>query len=134
MFSQPLPSLISRVYAFNSEVVGVPERPLGGLPAPEHEWLVHVLREEAQELGDATELPDMVDALVDSVIFAIGGLYRLGLTPGEAESCFHAVMDANFQKRSGQKSGRVFQGVSDAVKPEGWQDPKLRIAKILGVL
>lgn len=133
MSTLPPSPMISRVYDFNLLVVGVPKRPLKTLPPLEHEWLAGVLEEEASELRDATELPDMVDALVDSMIFAIGGLYRLGLSPREAEACFHAVMDANFQKRAGQKAGRVFEGVADAVKPEGWQDPKARIAKILGV-
>jgi hypothetical protein len=126
-----MPNMIPRVFEFNSQVVGIPIRALEALPSEEKRWLIGVLMEEAKELEEAASLPDMVDALIDSVVFAIGGLYRLGLTPDQAEACFHAVMDANFQKRSGQKPGRSFEGVADAVKPPGWKDPKFLINEIL---
>ena len=74
---------------------------------------------------------DQVDALVDTVIFALGGLARLGLTEEQAEACFNAVMDANFEKKRGTKESRAVEGVADAIKPEGWVGPEQRIKAIL---
>lgn len=127
--------MLTRVFDFNARVVGVQPRLLGTItPAdPEIEWLVGVLQEEAQELAEAGNLVEQVDALVDSIIFAMGGLYRLGLTDEQALKCFHAVMDANFGKKAGQKEGREVEGVKDAVKPEGWKGPEARIKEILDV-
>lgn len=127
--------MITRVFDFNAQVVGIQPRLLGTI-TPEHPemgWLVGVLQEEAQELAEAGNLVEQVDALVDSIIFAVGGLYRLGLTDEQALKCFHAVMDANFEKKSGQKEGREVEGVKDAVKPEGWKGPEARIKEILDV-
>lgn len=127
--------MLTRVFDFNAKVVGIEPRRLGEITPghPEISWLVGVLQEEAQELAEAESLVDQVDALIDSIIFALGGLYRLGLTEEQALKCFHAVMDANFEKRSGQKKGREVEGVKDAVKPEGWKGPEARIKEILNV-
>lgn len=124
--------MLPRVFEFNQEVVKVSHRPAPAILEPaEKEWLVQVLREEAQELEDAEDLVDQIDAVIDSIIFGIGGLYRLGLSREDALACFHAVMDANFQKKAGQKEGRAIAGVADAVKPEGWVAPEARIRAIL---
>lgn len=127
--------MFTRVFDFNAQVVGVEPRLLGTITPehPEMEWLVGVLQEEAQELAEAKNLVDQVDALVDSIVFAMGGLYRLGLTEEQALKCFHAVMDANFEKKAGQKKGREVEGVKDAIKPEGWKGPEARIREILDV-
>ncbi len=127
--------MLTRVFDFNAKVVGVHPRLLGMITSehPEIEWLVGVLQEEAQELAEAGSLAEQVDALVDSIIFAMGGLYRLGLSEEQALKCFHAVMDANFEKKAGQKKGREVEGVKDAVKPEGWKGPEARIQEILDV-
>lgn len=125
--------LIDSVFKFNKEVVKIERPVIKALDANELQWLVGVLKEEADELQDSLTVVDQVDALIDCTIFALGGLYRLGLTNGEARACFLAVMDANFDKKSGQKTGRIFEGVSDAVKPEGWVGPEKRIADILNI-
>ena len=127
------PDMLERVVSFNQSVVGIAPRPLTPFAPDEKTWMVRVLQEEADELGEATTVVDQVDALVDSIIFAMGGLYRLGLTHEQATRCFNAVMDANFEKKAGQKAGRVIGQVSDAVKPEGWVGPEARIAEILHV-
>jgi len=127
--------MLTRVFDFNAQVVGIEPRLLGTITPghPEIEWLVGVLQEEAQELAEAETLVDQVDALIDSIVFAMGGLYRLGLTKEQALECFHAVMDANFEKKAGQKKGREVEGVKDAIKPEGWKGPEARIKEILNV-
>lgn len=127
--------MLTRVFDFNAKVVGIEPRRLGEITPghPEISWLVGVLQEEAQELAKAETLVDQVDALIDSIVFAMGGLYRLGLTEEQALECFHAVMDANFEKKAGQKKGREVEGVKDAIKPEGWKGPEARIKEILNV-
>lgn len=125
--------LIDSVFRFNKEVVKIERPSIKALVANELQWLVGVLKEEADELSDSSTVVDQVDAMVDCAIFALGGLYRLGLNNEQARACFLAVMDANFDKKSGQKTGRVFEGVSDAVKPDGWVGPEKRIADILNI-
>lgn len=125
--------LINAVFRFNKEVVMIDRPKIKALEKHEHAWLVGVLKEEADELSEAPTVVDQVDALIDSAIFAFGGLYRLGLSEEQAKDCFMAVMAANFDKKSGQKTGRIYEGVADAVKPEGWVGPEKRIADILNV-
>lgn len=126
--------MYSQIFRFNREVVGVQPPPSPSLfSIKERDWLVTALREEAQELSDSRTVEDQVDALVDSIIFAVGGLFRMGLTESQAELCLNAVMEANFTKRSGVKPGRVFEGVRDAVKPKDWVAPEARIRGVLNV-
>jgi predicted HAD superfamily Cof-like phosphohydrolase len=117
---------------FNKFVVQakLPDYP-GPLDDQSKIWLSKALREEVQELQDAVTTADEVDALVDLVIFALGGLYRMGLSPDQARECFTAVMEANFEKKAGVKPGREVSGVADAVKPDGWVPPEERIEQIL---
>jgi predicted HAD superfamily Cof-like phosphohydrolase len=123
--------MFNRVFEFNQHIVGINPRPTMALEPNEKKWLVGALHEEADELAASEAIEDQIDALVDSIIFSMGGLYRLGLTEAQAQACFHAVMDANFEKKAGQKAGRVVEGVKDAVKPEGWVGPEARIREIL---
>lgn len=124
--------MYKRVAEFNEKVVGiVPTNSPFPLMGKEVEWLQGVLCEEADEFADEKEVVGQVDALLDSVIFALGGLFRIGLTEEQVQQCFDAIMDANFEKKAGQKAGRVFEGVKDAVKPEGWVPPEARIEEIL---
>jgi predicted HAD superfamily Cof-like phosphohydrolase len=127
-----LSNLIQRVVTFNYSVVKIGERTHGQmLSAPEADWLKTALKEEADELKDATTLVDQVDACGDAIIFAIGGMARMGLTPLDIDRVLHAIMDANFEKKAGVKPGR--EGAPDAVKPEGWVGPEERIKVILNV-
>ena len=123
--------LIESVFQFNKEVVKIEPRPLHVLPNDELKWLSGAIKEEADELEWAITLVDQVDALIDASIFALGGLYRLGLTEKQATLCFMAVMNANFEKKAGQKASRAVGDVPDAVKPEGWVGPEDRIKAIL---
>jgi predicted HAD superfamily Cof-like phosphohydrolase len=125
--------MIQSVYDFNRQVVGVPRRPLTPLEDTEHQWLVAALREEADELEKAQgDLVESVDAVIDSIIFAIGGLCRMGLTPNQAKACFDAVMVCNSMKVAGKKPSRDFGDTQDAVKPADWVGPEDNIRRILG--
>ncbi len=124
--------MFNRVFEFNQIIQQVPSRKPEPLTGKEKDWLLTCLKEEADEFEIALDRVQQVDALIDSMIFAAGGLFRMGLTARQAEDCLNAVMDANFLKKTGQKEGRVFEGVVDATKPEGWTGPELRISQILG--
>lgn len=133
-------SIVERVFDFNEQVVGVDPPGIRPLDPAEAGWLSSALKEEADELTDASYggddpsgeeemVVDQIDACLDAAIFAIGGLARMGLTREQAEACFHAIMDANFEKKAGVKPGR--EGAKDAVKPEGWVGPEARIKEII---
>ena len=124
--------MFNRVFEFNQIIQQVPSRKPEPLTGKEKDWLLTCLKEEADEFEIALDRVQQVDALIDSMIFAAGGLFRMGLTARQAEDCLNAVMDANFLKKTGQKEGRVFEGVVDATKPEDWTGPELRISQILG--
>lgn len=124
--------MFHRVFEFNRIIQEVEYRDRVPLKNKEKQWLLTCLREEADEFDEALDRVQQVDALIDSMIFAAGGLFRMGLTAEQAEACMNAVMDANFQKKTGQKAGRVFEGVADATKPDDWVGPELRISQILG--
>ena len=85
------------------------------------------MREEVDEFEEAVDEVDyegMVDALVDNLVFTFGTLDVLNVGPGELRIVFGEVMDANFKKKVGVKTGRPNPyGLPDLLKPEGWQAP-----------
>lgn len=123
--------IVWRVFKFNHMInAGKSEAP-GQIDFLTKEWLTKALEEELQEFREADTPEDSVDALIDLIIFACGGLYRAGLTHDQAKACFTAVLDANDAKKAGVKQNRAVAGVADAVKPSGWVDPKNTIALLL---
>lgn len=86
------------------------------------------LVEEIRELENAHEASDfigVVDALADLIYFAYGIAVKMGLP---FDAIFDIVHKANMQKVLGQtKRGHKV----DAKKPEGWEDPKHAIARLL---
>ena len=123
--------IVERVFKFNRMInAGKSEIP-GQIGPSTKEWLTKALEEELQEFREADTPEDLVDALIDLIIFACGGLYRAGLTSDQAKACFTAVLDANDAKKAGVKQNRAVAGVADAVKPAGWVDPKNTIAFLL---
>lgn len=125
--------MISEVFEFNATVIKPDRSPVPRpLIAQPREHLITCLLEEVEEFQDAGIREDQVDALLDLCYFAIGGLYRIGLTPQEAQACFDAIHEANMTKVRGVKKERPgTEKTGDAVKPKGWKDPKQAIAQIL---
>lgn len=117
--------LFDLVSHFNRYVLGIPQSvEITRLEGKERAWMLAALREELTEYSAAESRGHEVDALLDLVYFAIGGLYRMGLTPGEMRLCFRYIHEANMRKKLGAKATRPHSGdVADAVKPEGWRDP-----------
>lgn len=128
--------MFDAVEEFNRLVVKVPEREIGPLSPGEAEWLLNALNEEQGELQDAHNEGDVVgqvDALIDTIYFAMGGLTRLGLTHEQSKKCFDLVHSKNMTKAGGVKAEREVKAELDAYKPEGWEAPEEGIKEILGM-
>ena len=121
------------VRKFNHEIVQIPYRRFPyKLDRNEARWLAHVCEEEVSEFKDAYRAEDLigqVDALIDLIYFAMGGLTRLGVEPDKALDIFKSVHEANMLKFKGNK-GRGSD--LDAVKDKSWVGPEAKIKKILG--
>lgn len=82
------------------------------------------LREEMRELEDGinTGSPeDVVDALIDLCVVAIGTLDLFGV---DGHRAWDAVHTANMTKQRGVKASRPNPlGLPDLIKPEGWVAP-----------
>jgi len=126
---------VCQVIEFNKHVIGVKDREITPLSAPEARFTYKALLEESEEFNEAFEMGDIigcVDALIDIQVFAIGALFKMGLDESHITRCMNAVCDANAQKHGGHlNKARSESAVTDAVKPEGWVGPEERIANVL---
>lgn len=123
-----------QVVEFNQKVLNIQQRNKDILNKAEYDISVKCLKEEIQEFEEAYENGDyigQVDALIDLMYFAIGVLYKKGLTPEEIVLCSTAVHEANMEKKLGVNHRRGDGSAADAVKPEGWIAPEQRIIDIL---
>jgi len=88
------------------------------------EFRIRFLQEELDEMKHAakTENPEeIVDALIDLCVVAIGTLDAYGVNAYKAWDEVHA---ANMTKEVGVKASRPNPlGLPDLVKPEGWRAP-----------
>ena len=78
------------------------------------------LKEELAEMDAAqslSDLPEVVDGLVDLVYIAIGMLIEMGVNPIPP---FTKVQQTNMAKKPGMTSRGE---AKDAIKPEGWKPP-----------
>lgn len=127
-------SVFEMVEEFNKEIVGVPTRDIGPIQDKEEVgYLVGCLREEIEEFEEAIDQDfiGQIDALVDLIYFAVGGLTRMGIPSMLSRRIFAAVHDANMTKKGGKKLERSIQHDLDAIKPEGWVSPEERIIKLI---
>jgi predicted HAD superfamily Cof-like phosphohydrolase len=126
-------SIFEHIEEFNRKVVGIDRDELRLLDDTESNWLIGALHEEIDEFITAAELVDKVDALMDLIYFAVGGLTRMGVTHEQAQQIFDIIHNANMKKAGGVKKGRSVEFELDAHKPKGWISPEEQIKKILGV-
>lgn len=85
------------------------------------EFRVRFLEEELTELKNATNADDVVDALIDLCVVAIGTLDGFGV---DSHKAWDAVLVANMNKKVGVKESRPNPlGLPDLIKPEGWTAP-----------
>lgn len=85
------------------------------------EFRINFLQEELDELKNAKSGDDVVDALIDLCVVAIGTLDGYNV---DCYKAWDAVLDANMKKEVGVKEGRPNPlGLPDLMKPSGWQAP-----------
>lgn len=85
------------------------------------EFRVNFLQEELDEMKNADNADDVVDALIDLCVVAIGTLNAYDVNADEA---WNRVHKANMAKEVGIKASRPNPlGLPDLIKPEGWTAP-----------
>lgn len=85
------------------------------------EFRVAFLQEELDEMKTATNGDDVVDALIDLCVVAIGTLDAFDINSDEAWNRVHAK---NMEKEVGVKASRPNPlGLPDLIKPTGWTAP-----------
>lgn len=126
-------TFVQDVIEFNRDLLGIEQRTPAMMSVEEHTHLTMALQEELKEFNDAVvegNVVGAVDAIVDLMYFAIGGLWKLGLSHTQMVHCMQAVHAANMLKRKGKVAKR-YTGAADAVKPEDWVAPEEAIQEIL---
>ena len=76
-------NFVEQIVHFNQEILGVEQRVQSLIPANEAQISIESLVEEANELREAFEGQDFikaVDAAADTLFFAVGVMYKFGLT------------------------------------------------------
>lgn len=125
---------VDQVVEFNQRVLKIDQRPVDMLKQNEFEISMKCLQEELDEFEEAFNKGDIIgciDAIIDLKYFAVGVMYKMGLTPDAMKKCMTAVHEANMEKKLGTVAKRAVEGAADAVKPEGWVSPEERIINIL---
>ncbi len=91
------------------------------------EFRLNFLQEELDEAkkaatsGDPAQAEDIVDAMIDLCVVAIGTLDAFDV---DAPSAWNRVHEKNMQKTPGIKPERPNPlGLPDLIKPEGWTPP-----------
>lgn len=85
------------------------------------EFRANFLQEELDELRTADNAEDVVDALIDLCVVAIGTLDAFNV---DSHKAWDAVLEANMNKQVGVKASRPNPlGLPDLIKPEGWTAP-----------
>ena len=91
-------------------------------------FYVRFMMEEISEFMRAHERRDLVDAadaIGDLIYVALGCAHHMGIP---FNSIFAAIHEANMMKEPGITRRGIEQ---DAVKPDGWVGPEIKIAKII---
>ncbi len=82
---------------------------------------VDFLQEELDEMRKADNADDVVDALIDLCVVAIGTLDSFNVN---SHMAWDEVLRANMKKKVGIKESRPNPlGLPDLIKPEGWTAP-----------
>lgn len=85
------------------------------------EFRIKFLEEELNEMKDAENADDVVDALIDLCVVAIGTLDAFDV---DSYTAWDRVHEANMSKEVGIKASRPNPlGLPDLIKPEGWVAP-----------
>jgi len=119
------------------EVIDTPQthmniqpRVLRKLSSAEIQAISDKIYQNAANLRASTLIVPQLDYVVSTIAESLRALYKMGLTPEQAQQCILAVDEANKKKKRGVNARRDL-GVEDAVKPENWVGPEVAIATIL---
>lgn len=91
-------------------------------------YLAFRLMMQYEELGETMSAAlvqenaeEVVDGLIDTIVFAIGTLDIMGV---DVQTAWNEVYEANMAKEPGVKPGRPNPwGMPDLIKKSGWQPP-----------
>lgn len=104
-------------YGVNTVVDAMPMETIKSLL----QFRIKFLEEELNELKTAADAENVVDALVDLCVVAIG---TLDLMKVDAYKAWNVVHRANMKKQVGIKESRPNPlGLPDLIKPKGWRAP-----------
>ena len=79
--------------------------------------------EEIDELAEAADIVEQVDAMIDLIYFALGTMVEIGVTP---DAVFNIVHEANMSKL--WDDGKPHYNIDGkTIKPENWEDPYTKI-------
>lgn len=85
------------------------------------QFRIAFLQEELDEMKSAKSAEDVVDALIDLCVVAIGTLDSFGV---DSYKAWDEVLEANMNKETGVKPSRPNPlGLPDLIKPAGWVGP-----------
>lgn len=83
---------------------------------------INLIKEEVQELMDADNAVDELDALIDILVVTVGAIHSMG---ADGTGAWQEVMRTNFAKID-PVTGKVRKRSDGKVlKPEGWTPPNL---------
>jgi len=120
---------------FNQEILGIDPKHLIFLADNDVcELTTHQLKEEADEFLEATKefnSVEAIDALIDSIYYAYGALYKMGVPEELLDTLFKIVHEANMKKALGKKRGREEFDAADASKPDGWESPESLMEELI---
>lgn len=85
-------------------------------------WIVSLAREQFDKDGNRLEditITDLqrFDKHIDAIVYAVGGAYKLGLTPQQLEAGIAAVMHSNMKKIAAGQDAAGKQ-----LKPDNWDE------------
>lgn len=88
----------------------------------------NISRAIVQYVSSNTKISDVdrLDKACDAVVFAIGSMAKLGLTPAQIIEAMHIVTEANLQKLSMPKDEH-----GKLMKPEGFVGPETKLQALL---
>jgi predicted HAD superfamily Cof-like phosphohydrolase len=96
-----------------------------GIPGSTDQWEMYcgLIEEEFQELQEAKDDQEALDALIDILVVTIGAIHSMG---ADAEGAWNEVMRTNMAKVD-PVTGLVRRREDGKIlKPQGWQPPDLK--------
>ena len=90
--------------------------------------IVQLAKEGSYDIDSTFRIPDVdrLDKACDAIVFAVGSIAKLGLTPTQIHEALNIVMDANLAK-----SGCPKDAEGKLLKPDNFPNPEPRLQALL---